>query len=65
MSLEKPMCSFDSLTSLLQKMPLNKAPGPDCLSAEHLLYLYADESLFFLSELFNMCIVHGYIPILV
>jgi len=47
MSLEKPMCSFDSLTSLLQKMPLNKAPGPDCLSAEHLLYLYADESLFF------------------
>ena len=36
-------------------------PGPDCVSAEHLLY--ADESLrFFLSELFNMCIVHGYIP---
>jgi len=29
----------------------------DCISAEHLLY--ADESLrFFLSELFNMCIVH-------
>jgi len=40
---------------------MNKAPGPDCISAEHLLY--ADESLrFFLSELFNMCIVHGYIP---
>ena len=50
-----------SLTSLLQKLPLNKSPGPDCISAEHLLY--ADESLrFFLSELFNMCIVHGYIP---
>jgi len=51
-------CSFISLVSLLQKLPLNKAPGPDCISAEHLLY--ADESLrFFLSELFNMCIVHG------
>ena len=58
---EIPMCSFVSLTSLLQKLPLNKAPGPDCISAEHLLY--ADESLhFFLSELFNTCIVHGYIP---
>jgi len=58
--LEMPKCSFVSLASLLQKLPLNKAPGPDCISAEHLLY--ADESLrFFLSELFNRCIVHGYI----
>ena len=56
-----PMCSFVSLAALLQKLPLNKSPGPDCISAKHLLY--ADESLrFFLSELFNMCIVHGYIP---
>ena len=61
LGLEMPMCSFVSLASLLQEMPLNKAPGPDCISAEHLLY--ADESLrFFLSELFNICIVHGYIP---
>ena len=37
MSLEMPMCSFVSLTSLLQKLPLNKAAGPDCISAEHLL----------------------------
>ena len=59
--LEMAMCSFVSLTSLLQKLPLNKAPGPDCISAEHLLY--ADQSLrFFLSELFNMCIVRGYMP---
>jgi len=57
---EIPTCSVVSLTSLLQKLPLNKAPGPGCMSAEHLLY--AGESLFFLSELFNMCIVHGYIP---
>ena len=56
-----PMCSFVSLTSLLQKLPLNKAPRPDCISAEHLVY--ADESLrFVLSELSNMCIVYGYIP---
>ena len=56
-----PMCSFVSLAALLQKLPLNKSPGPDCIAAEHLLY--ADESLrFLLSELFNMCIVHGYIP---
>ena len=59
--LEMPMCSFVSLASLLQKLPLNKSPGPDCISAEHLLY--ADESLrFFLSELSNMSIVHRYIP---
>jgi len=61
LGLEMPMCSFVSLASLLQKLPLNKSPGPDCISAEHLLY--ADESLrFFLSKLFNMCIAHGYIP---
>ena len=56
-----PMCSFVSLASLLQKLPLNKAPGLDCIAAEH--PLCADESLrFFLSELFNMCIIHGYTP---
>ena len=56
LGLEMPMCSFVCLASLLQKLPLNKAPGPDCISAEHLLY--ADESLrFFLSELFNMSAV--------
>ena len=61
LGLEMVMCSFVSLASLLQKLPLNKAPGPDCVSAEHLLY--ADESLrFFLSELFNMCIVRRYMP---
>jgi len=54
------MCSVVSPISLLQKMPLNKAPGPDFISAKHLLY--ADESLcFFLSLLFNMCIVHGFL----
>jgi len=61
LGLEMAMCSFVSLASFPQKLPLNKAPGPNCISAEHLLY--ADESLhFFLSELFNMCIIHGYIP---
>ena len=64
LGLEMPMGSFVSLAALLQNLPLNKSPGPDCISAEHLLY--ADESLrFFLSELFNMCIVHGIYPILV
>ena len=59
--LEMPMCCFVSLASLLQKLPLNKAPGSDCISAEHLLY--ADKSLrFFLVNCFNMCIVHRYIP---
>ena len=61
LGLEMAMCSFVSLASLLQRLPLNKTPGPDCISAEYLLY--ADESLrFFLSELCNMCIVHRYIP---
>ena len=50
MGLEMPMYSFVSLTSLLQKLPLNKAPGPDCISAEHLQY--ADESLRFVCFFF-------------
>jgi len=58
---EMAMCSIVSLTSLLQKLPLNKAPGLDFISAEYLLY--AGESLcFFLRVLFNMCIVHGFVP---
>jgi len=61
LGLEMPMYSFVSLTALHQKLPLNKSPGPDCISAEHLLCV--GESLsFFLSALFNMCIVHGYVP---
>jgi len=47
LGLEIPMCSFVSLTSLLQKLPLNKSPGPDFISAEHLLY--AGDSEFFFS----------------
>ena len=38
LGLEMAMCSFVSLAALLQKLPLNKAPWPDCISAEHLLY---------------------------
>ena len=48
LGLEMPMCTFVSLAALLQKLPLNKSPGPDCISAEHLLY--ADESLRFFSQ---------------
>jgi len=58
---EMPMCSVVSVTTLFQKLPLNKAPGPDFILAEHLLY--AGESLcFFLNLLFNMCTVHGFVP---
>ena len=32
------LSSVVSLTSMLQKLPLNSAPGPDFISAEHLLY---------------------------
>jgi len=39
------MCPVVSLTSLVQKLPLNKAPGPDFISAEHLLY--AESHCFF------------------
>jgi len=62
LGLEMPMCSFVSLAALLQKLPLNKSPGPDCISAEHLLY--ADESQrFFLSELFKCVLFTGIYPI--
>jgi len=62
LGLEMLMCSFVSLAALLQKLPLNKSPGPDCISAEHLLY--ADESLrFFLSELLTCVLFTGIYPI--
>ena len=55
LGLEMPMCSFVSLTSLLQKLPLNKAPGLDCISVERLLSAELQMNLcFFLSELFNV-----------
>ena len=58
---EMPMCSVVLLTLLLQKLRLNKAPGPDFISVEHLLYI--DESLYvFSSVLFNMYIVPGFVP---
>ena len=55
LGLEMARCSFVSLASLLQKLPLNKAPGPDCISAEHLLY--ADESLRFFSVNCLTCVL--------
>jgi len=55
MGLEMPMYSFVSLTSLFQKLPLNKALGPDCISAEHLLY--ASESLCFFSVNYLLCVL--------
>ena len=57
---EMAMCSVVSLTSLLQKLPLNKPPRPDVISAEHLLY--TSESLcFFLTVLSHICIVHSFV----
>jgi len=62
LGLEMLMCSFVSLASLLQKLPLNKAPGPDCISAEHLLY--TDESPRFLSVNCLTCVLFaGIYPI--
>ena len=62
LGLEMPLCSFVSLASLIQKLPLNKAPGPDCISAEYLLY--ADESLRFFSVNCLTCVLFtGIYPI--
>jgi len=58
---EMPMCSVVSLTSLLQKLPLNKAPGADCISAEHLLY--AGESVFFSVNCLICALFTGTYPI--
>ena len=56
LGLEMSMFSFVSLASLLQKLPLNKAPGPDYISAEHLFY--ADEFLrFFFSVNCLSCVL--------
>ena len=62
LGLEMPMCSFVSLAALLQKLSLNKSPGRDCISAEHLLY--ADESLrFFSVNCFTCVLFTGIYPI--
>ena len=62
LGLEMAMCYFVSLASLLQKLPLNRAPGPDCISAQHLLY--ADESLRFFSVNCLSCVLFtGIYPI--
>ena len=62
LGLEMPICSFVSLASLFQKLPLNKAPGPDCISAEHLLC--ADETLRFFSVNCLTCVLFtGIYPI--
>ena len=62
LGLEMSMCSFFSLASLIQKLPLNKSPGPDCIAAEHLLY--ADESLRFFSVNCLTCVLFtGIYPI--
>ena len=62
LDLGMPMCSFVSLSSLPQKLPLNKTPRPECISAEHLLY--ADESLRFFSVNCLTCVLFtGIYPI--
>ena len=52
---EMSMCSVVSLTSLLQKLPLNKTPELEFISAGNLLY--ADESLCFFSVYCLICVL--------
>ena len=63
LGLEMPMCSFVSLASLLQKLPLNKAPGPDCISAEHLLYMQMNLCVFFSVNCLTCVLFTGIYPI--
>jgi len=58
------MYSLVLLRSLLQKLPLKKAPGPDFVSAEHLLY--AGESLRFFVLLFSLryCLISALFAVL-
>jgi len=51
---EMPMCSVVSLSSRLQKLPLNKALGSDFISAQYLLYA-GESPCFFLSVLYVHC----------
>ena len=53
-----PMCSVVLLTLLLQKLSLDKAPGPDFISAEHLLH--AGESLCFFLVYCALCFFSVY-----
>ena len=59
--LGKVTCSVPVINVLLHKLSVSSASGPDQVSANHLCY--ADPSIsFYLSCLFNMCIMHGVIP---
>ena len=59
--LNNVMCSVPVINVLLHMLSLSSANGPDQISAYHLPVCYADPSIsFYLSCLFNMCIMHGY-----
>ena len=51
----------DLIKQLLAKLPLNKATGPDQLTAEHLHFCETTVSAY-ISIFFNLCIKQGYFP---
>ena len=52
---------MDLIKQLLDKLPLNKAAGPDRLTAEHLRFRDTSVSAY-ISIFFNLCSKHGYFP---
>jgi len=61
LGLEIPMRSVVLLKLLLQKLPLNRHQGLIAF-LQSTCFMQMNLCVFFLNELFNVCIVHGYIP---
>ena len=53
--------TYNKVSEAARLLAKNKAPGIDNISAEHLIYA-ADIVSQPLCELFNACIVHGFVP---
>ena len=54
-----PLRNLDLITHLLAKLSLNKAAGPDRLTADHLRFCNTSVSAY-ITIFFNLCIKHGY-----
>ena len=56
------MCDVNTFQSMMCKLPFNSVVDSDGISAEHICFANFIVA-HYLSLFFNMCILHGYIPI--
>ena len=57
----KYFTNADIVNSLIRKLQRNRSAGCEGMSAEHLIYAHRVLAVY-LSILFNVCLLHGYMP---